>query len=180
MGEGIEPHIIAIDEGHFDFVLLTSDGAHGAPPDTLDLVVRHATDNVELIRRIIGLSEVLGGRDNSTALVMPTRPQESVININQGRNLSFWSAADRFEVWQPDFSREFRPSSSINSPIDSISEPRNRAGTKVRGKKYRMTIERDERYQQNKPGSFKPEQELPLTAGPRAGLDVQFPKDSED
>jgi PPM family protein phosphatase len=70
MGDEMEPQIAPIPN-HSHSVLLTSDGAHDVPDPLFQRVVFEANGGVELIRNLIKLSEVLGGRDNASAVLLP-------------------------------------------------------------------------------------------------------------
>jgi len=54
-----------------------------------------------MIRRLLNLSEILGGRDNATALVIDTRLPKISDQIDQGFNLTFFSAQSQLEIWLP-------------------------------------------------------------------------------
>jgi serine/threonine protein phosphatase PrpC len=101
MGAGIQPRIIEIDREEFECVLITSDGVHCASPATLLQVIRAPTSNLDLIRRLLALSDALGGLDNATALLLPTRFEVPDGDSEQGLNLTFWSPSDRLEIWIP-------------------------------------------------------------------------------
>ena len=101
MGAGIQPRIIEIDREEFECVLITSDGAHCASPATLSQAVRAPTSNLDLIRRLLALSDALGGLDNGTALLLPTRFEVPNGDSEQGLTLTFWSSSDRLEIWIP-------------------------------------------------------------------------------
>ena len=101
MGDGIKPRIIDADRNEFDSILITSDGVHCASPATFAQVVRAPTDNHELVRRLLALNDALGGHDNGTALVLPTRFAAPNGDSERGLNLIFWSPSDRLEIWIP-------------------------------------------------------------------------------
>jgi PPM family protein phosphatase len=101
MGDRIAPRIIAVDHDEFEFILITSDGVHCASPATFSQAVRAPTSNHDLIRRLLALNEALGGHDNGTALVLPTRFEAPDGDSEQGLNLTFWSPSDRLEIWIP-------------------------------------------------------------------------------
>jgi serine/threonine protein phosphatase PrpC len=101
MGAGIQPRIIEIDQEEFASVLITSDGVHCASQATLAQVIRAPTSNLDLIRRLLALSDALGGRDNGTALVLPTRFDAPDSDSEQGLTLTFWSPSDSLEIWIP-------------------------------------------------------------------------------
>jgi serine/threonine protein phosphatase PrpC len=101
MGDGIQPRIIEINREEFECVLITSDGVHCASPATFAQAVGAPTSNLDLIRRLLALSDALGGQDNGTALLLPTRFEVPNGDSEQGLNLTFWSPSDRLEIWIP-------------------------------------------------------------------------------
>jgi PPM family protein phosphatase len=101
MGDGIAPRIIDADQNEFDSILITTDGVHCASPATFAQAVRAPTNNHDLIRRLLALNDALGGHDNGTALVLPTRFEAPNGDSEQGLNLTFWSPSDRLEIWIP-------------------------------------------------------------------------------
>lgn len=70
MGDEMEPQIEPIPN-HFRSVLITSDGAHDVPHGVLQRVVSAASGGNDLIRKLLSLSEMMGGRDNASAILMP-------------------------------------------------------------------------------------------------------------
>lgn len=101
MGATIEPRIIEIDREEFESVLITSDGVHCASRATLSEAIRAPTSNLDLIRRLLALNDALGGQDNGTALLLPTRFDAPNDDTEQGLNLTFWSPSERLEIWIP-------------------------------------------------------------------------------
>jgi hypothetical protein len=101
MGAGLQPRIIEVDQEEFASVLITSDGVHGASPAALAQVIRAPTSNLDLIRRLLAFSDALGGQDNATALLLPTRFDAANGDSEQGLNLTFWSPSERLEIWIP-------------------------------------------------------------------------------
>ena len=101
MGEGIQPRIIDADQDDFDSILITTDGVNCASPATFAKTVQAPTNNQDLIRRLLALNEALGGQDNGTALVLPTRFEAPDSDSEQGLTLTFWSPSDRLEIWIP-------------------------------------------------------------------------------
>jgi serine/threonine protein phosphatase PrpC len=100
MGQGLEPHIIIEKGNGVSSILVTSDGAHGAPEDALSEVVRVSRTNIELTNRLLTLSNILGGRDNSTALLLST-DFSSELSSQHGINIACISPFDRLEIWIP-------------------------------------------------------------------------------
>ena len=99
MGENLEPHIVEIP-GRYSTALLSTDGAHGVPPSVFADTVLGADSHASIVRRLLALSDIVGGRDNATVLAVDTRlPRAS--DIDQGLNLTFLSAQSQLEIWLP-------------------------------------------------------------------------------
>ncbi|OZS50730.1 hypothetical protein BST51_24500, partial [Vibrio vulnificus] len=70
MGSDIEPHIIKLpNTSNIQKLLLTSDGVHYIPSQTLSSLVSQNISPIELSKRLIDVSNWCGGHDNATALV---------------------------------------------------------------------------------------------------------------
>jgi PPM family protein phosphatase len=82
MGEGLEPRIIDLSEFYQENsgsgFLLTSDGAHYLGNPMLQRMTEKAGSIEELADRIVMTSEWLGGHDNSSAILTPSRITFSV------------------------------------------------------------------------------------------------------
>lgn len=74
MGGEMEAQIAAVPS-HFRSVLLTSDGAHDIPYSMFQRVVSAASGGSDLIRKLIALSDMTGGRDNASAVMLPLGPE---------------------------------------------------------------------------------------------------------
>ncbi len=70
MGEEMEAQIAPVP-GHCRSVLLTSDGAHDVPHSVFQRVVTAAAGGSDLIRKLLALSDMMGGRDNASAILLP-------------------------------------------------------------------------------------------------------------
>jgi PPM family protein phosphatase len=71
IGEEIEPQVAPVDPIGGTY-LLTTDGAHDVPPRVLGRAVSAATSPSDLAKRLTQLSDILGGFDNSSVVVMPS------------------------------------------------------------------------------------------------------------
>jgi hypothetical protein len=69
MGDEMEAQIAAVP-GHCRSVLLTSDGAHDVPHSVLQRVVSAAAGGSDLIRKLLTLADMTGGRDNASAVLL--------------------------------------------------------------------------------------------------------------
>jgi serine/threonine protein phosphatase PrpC len=70
MGEEMEAQIAPVP-GHCRSVLLTSDGAHDVPHSVFQRVVSAAAGGSDLVRKLLTLSDMTGGRDNASAILVP-------------------------------------------------------------------------------------------------------------
>lgn len=70
MGDEMEAQIAPIPS-HCRSVLLTSDGAHDVPHSVFQRVVSAAAGGSDLIRKLLTLSDMTGGRDNASAILLP-------------------------------------------------------------------------------------------------------------
>ncbi|MGH6779331.1 MAG: PP2C family protein-serine/threonine phosphatase [Bradyrhizobium sp.] len=99
MGENLEPHIVEIPS-RYSTVLLSTDGVHGVPSSVFADTVLGADSHASIVRRLLELSDIVGGRDNATVLAVDTRLPRTP-DIDQGLNLSFLSAQAQLEIWLP-------------------------------------------------------------------------------
>jgi len=189
MGEGIEPHIVRPERREFRTILLTSDGIHGSAPEAFTHVVRASANNPELIRRLVALNELMGGRDNGTAVTLPTGLDGQSDDGEQGLNLTFWSASDRLEVWIPILAEPSRregvpsalsdatntaPSPPVSSPISGAPSQRraSKNPSKKKGKPKRAA--KSSRADATRKGAGE-DGNLPLDEDDRPSLDIKFP-----
>jgi serine/threonine protein phosphatase PrpC len=70
MGDEMEAQIATVP-GRFRSVLLTSDGAHDVPHSVFQRVITAAAGGNDLIRKLLTLSDLMGGRDNASAILLP-------------------------------------------------------------------------------------------------------------
>ena len=70
MGEEMEAQI-AVVPSEFFAVLLTSDGAHDVPHSVFQRVINGAAGGSDLVRKLLTLSDIVGGRDNASAVLLP-------------------------------------------------------------------------------------------------------------
>jgi PPM family protein phosphatase len=172
MGEGVEPHIFATHSAQSAF-LLTSDGIHGAPREALAQVVRNARTDMEVVQRLLDLSDALGGHDNSTALFVPIRVAAPEADHEQGLNLRFWSASDRLEIWIPilaDELRQERLPSALAEARDVELKERSDMYSKQPGDQSRRRSRRRSGKKTDKANT------LPLNEAERPPLDIRFPE----
>lgn len=168
MGEGLEPHLITSPRP-LESILLTTDGIHNAATELFGRVVRRSVEgSTELISRLLTLSDLAGGRDNSTAVSIATKLDPDFAAAYDGLKLSFWSVSHQVEIWIQALAAE-EPNSSDTSEA-SGSTPAATTGSSVALKKRRGKGKKG----QDK--SSKGDARLPLEED-RPVLDVIFPKD---
>jgi serine/threonine protein phosphatase PrpC len=180
MGEGMEPNIVDVDRKEIHTLLVTSDGVHGSPMAALNQIVRRARSETDLTRKLLSLSELLGGQDNGTAIALGTETRGHLGDGEQGLNLTFLSVNERLEVWIPILAEEARQERPRASQADKDEPvPPQKVGSIASNvgaddlKRQRRSRARGGR--SNK-GSATEEQGLPLDADkPSPVLDVKFP-----
>lgn len=169
MGKGLEPHIITARREALSSILVTSDGVHGAPKDALSEVVRFSRTNIEIINRLITLSTILGGRDNSTALAFPTIFQDPP--VAQGTNITCITPFDRLEIWAP--LTEATTSEHLQTPDEKKAEVSTvRANPKTQ---RNATNQRDRKKKGKKKRGSNGDIGLPLDDN-TPSLDISFPE----
>ncbi|MGJ5234982.1 PP2C family protein-serine/threonine phosphatase [Bradyrhizobium oligotrophicum] len=175
MGSDLEAHLFRPISGEPKNYLLTSDGAHDIPVNYMQRVAYAARSNSDLARKLIQLSEILGGFDNATAIAMPASIAEAADRPDDGIDLSLMSAFGHLAVWIPESMDKKRGAPSVgeaspaNEPLPSSEPP---------GSENPVDIGNNKRAKL--PGSKKkkkagPSDELPLNEP----LTIQFPAPDE-
>lgn len=77
MGDEMEAQIAPIPR-QAKSILLTSDGAHDVPNSVLQRLVSAAAGGNDLVRKLLALSDMLGGRDNASAILLPLNGDASL------------------------------------------------------------------------------------------------------
>lgn len=104
VGEGLEPNLIFIpNDAATDGMLITTDGAHGAPNKILSDLVAASKDYTELPRRLVEFSDLMGGRDNATAIFIPRRDGlfKFVSDADIGATFYLSTPTSELEIWLP-------------------------------------------------------------------------------
>jgi serine/threonine protein phosphatase PrpC len=174
MGNDIEPHTFSTNDAAFDSLLLTSDGIHNMPPDTLTQAARVPSSNANLVERLLMISDALGGRDNATAVSVPIRLDPLNGQPQQGLSLEFWSVSDRLEIWMPMLADDYRQPSvphSFAEVTEVILPERNDIPSK-RSHRAEGQTKRKKRQSKNRPHSLSDDTD-------RLPLDVTFPNKRE-
>ncbi|NJL91379.1 MAG: serine/threonine-protein phosphatase [Coleofasciculaceae cyanobacterium SM2_1_6] len=99
MGEGIEPRNVELRFLlNIRWFLITSDGAHYIPEDTLKSLISHAKSPKEIACRLTNLSEWLGGTDNSSVAILDVKKDRFSRNRESNiSSLEIWSIPDKIE-----------------------------------------------------------------------------------
>ena len=86
MGDEMEAQIAAIP-GSCRSVLLTSDGAHDVPQSVFQRVVSAAAGGTDLIRKLLTLADMVGGRDNASAILLPIGSEAELYDESEANEL---------------------------------------------------------------------------------------------
>lgn len=86
MGEEMEAQIAPVPS-HCRSVLLTSDGAHDVPHSVFQRVVSAAAGGSDLVRKLLTLSDMTGGRDNASAILLPIGAEAELYDESGGNEL---------------------------------------------------------------------------------------------
>ena len=156
MGDEMEAQIAAVPR-HCRSVLLTSDGAHDVPHSVLQRVVTAAVGGNDLIRKLLTLSDMTGGRDNASAILLPIGSEAELYDESGENELLAIMPNDTlaihvmgWEVWEPsghpsnpppnypahEPSRRIQKAPSQTDAVDNESEPKP-TPTKGKGKTAR-------------------------------------------
>jgi PPM family protein phosphatase len=98
MGRDLEPHISKGGPESTKRYLLTSDGAHDVPNNLLQRVIATTQHNFELTRKLILLSEIVGGLDNATAVALPALFGDELEHPLHGLELSLLAPFGRLNI----------------------------------------------------------------------------------
>jgi serine/threonine protein phosphatase PrpC len=183
MGEGIEPHVrTTFDIGVFRRLLVSSDGVHGgAPEEIFSDVLRVADTSFEALRRLLSLSEILGGRDNATAVVFDVGTKPTKSEAQQGLNLTLVSPSSQLEIWIPvatdGQNRNERLTASLTEAATADDKLR-RPGPERSSSPVRSRPNRRRKDAANSPDEA--ERELPLDDAGNPELNVEFPHKTEE
>ena len=179
IGEDLEPQVARVPEGATSF-LLTSDGAHDVPANMLQRVVTNASSPLELARRLTQLSDILGGADNSSVVVLPSRLDDAG-TYAPGVEISLIVPADEMTIL---FDRYVSLRTSIgdepNDPakLQPIPErKRQPSRRRTSGSRKKTTNKSDGATPRKRASTNEPKDgELPLEQKPSGTVDVEFEK----
>jgi serine/threonine protein phosphatase PrpC len=118
MGEGIEPRLYRFPANSVEAFILTSDGAHNWPTESLSTLYTNAPNPQTFVTRLLALSRWVGGQDNASIIaiapsrIKPIKPSEMAYP-----GLTLWDAFGRV-----DFIDAFIKA-HIDAHVPAISEP---------------------------------------------------------
>lgn len=170
VGDEIEPQVAAVDQLG-GTLLLTSDGAHDVPASIFKKVVSAAASPADLAKRLTQLSDILGGVDNSTVVVMPNYLEDEAL-AGIGAELRLTIPSDEFTFLLSSYSDASTPPPAAKVAI--ADEPKPQA-TRRRAPKAKV---KDGDHSKSKKRSSKKARsgELPLE---EPGVNVEFPDQSK-
>jgi serine/threonine protein phosphatase PrpC len=180
VGEDLEPQLRSVPDGATSF-LLTTDGAHDLPASVITRLVANAGSPLELVRRLSQLSDMLGGPDNSSAVVLPGRLDDPALS-GSGVDLSLILPAEEVTIvlatWAPaqaSLAQAASPSKEKPPPKERRKQStRQRTGTS-RSKKSKKIAPASS----SKPVRASPPGELPLEDNRTGSVNVEFEKSSK-
>lgn len=169
-------------------VLVTSDGAHDVPLSVLQRVVSAAAGGSDLIRKLLTLSDMLGGRDNASAILLPIGGEADFFNeIGEnellailptdtihfvGSEVSEWSGRTRNQSSDNPREEQFKRSEDVRSKEEGPRPESGGAKSSVQKVKGRPAKQRKTRRRSARPNVETPDR-LPLDE-PGNEVDIQF------
>lgn len=194
IGKDLEPHVFPIPETEAHAFLLTSDGAHDVPHHLLRRAVVGPRQAPDLAKKLIQLSESLGGLDNATVAIIPSRLPHEEDRPSEGLDLMFLSPFGRFDVWIPQLlddrrevleDRRMPPipglrESNEDGPLLPQSENTGRSPSKSAEREKKKTYEKRKRAKkksQKKEVVATEDNQLSL---PTTSIDIEFPEQEDD
>jgi hypothetical protein len=181
MGDDLEAHIFRLKLADAKAYLLTSDGAHDLPHGLLQRVVHTARQNFEVVRRLVQLSEFVGGLDNATVAAIPSSIASESERPSEGLDLTLLAPWGHLSIWIPQLSDDRRgqqgdngPQSApprVPSPAQEVKERRPPPPPARKNQKSKKTKKKSGRKKETEDGD-----ELPLSPA----LEIEFPEGKEE
>jgi PPM family protein phosphatase len=125
MGGEMEAQIDVLPRHQASFFLLTTDGAHDVATSTLARLVSNAVSPLDLSRKLIQLSEMIGGVDNATVVVIPSRIEEEP-PLAESVDLTVMLPAEEVVIWlgsRQDFVSSSAPQGHSDAPAHASPPP---------------------------------------------------------
>lgn len=124
MGADLEAQLFAATRHRLDPApryLLTSDGAHDVPQDCLERVTKAAKNNADLSQKLVQLSDILGGLDNSTAIALPAYLSRDSERPSEGLDLHLLAPTGQLRIWIPQLADEKRGQVAYEAPREFLA-----------------------------------------------------------
>jgi serine/threonine protein phosphatase PrpC len=174
MGDDLEAHIFRPKLADTKAFLLTSDGAHDLPHGLLQRVVLSARQNFEVARRLVQLSEFVGGLDNATVAAIPSSIPSESDRPSEGLDLTLLAPWGHLSIWIPQLSDDRRAQQGDNGPQSDSSgdsspsqDVKQQRPPPLPNQKSKKTKKKSERKKSTEDGD-----ELPLSPT----LEIEFPE----
>lgn len=192
MGSDLEPHTYRLPLGG-QRILLTSDGVHGIAHSTLSRLTRHSLNSHDMIRKLLTLSDVLGGWDNATAIIAGSQIDTPPVEGLSGCFLEITTPSNSLEMFLPVRASEYRntavnqaaysrtsarpPQSGASSPASDESESSGKAHVKWWARSFDVRPLAEEAVQSKK---NEPSLDGPVNTSPSSeGRDDSSKKESK-
>lgn len=177
LGPDLEPHVFAVSERFDTGFILASDGAYDVAGSTFYRAISAAKSGPDIARRLVLLSDLLGGLDNATAVFLEATLMADRDPVSDGVTVQLLGAAGELKMWLGSrgpaqlntVERESLPDQTGSNRI-AIARENRRKGEK-RGPRARTTKPR----KRGMPKGKAPEPELDLGHDGGRAIDVVFP-----
>nr|WP_298931135.1 PP2C family serine/threonine-protein phosphatase [uncultured Erythrobacter sp.] len=99
IGQELQPHINQLPKQSDTRWLLTSDGAHSIGKQNLLTVIDGGKSHIDVVRKILFMSDALDARDNASALFMNGFSSFPKDKSSSGLNILVVTPSERMEFW---------------------------------------------------------------------------------
>jgi PPM family protein phosphatase len=175
IGEALTPHLtdVSRDRNH-SLWLLTSDGAHSVGKKVLGGICEGSKSPLDLVRKLIFVSEAINTHDNATAICIKSGHIASSEDEHEGLTIQITAPDRNLDVWLPPsvvesgFKAQIEPSQpdAQEAPFD---DPKHQLPRAAKARQPRLT--------RKKGGSRK---KLRIVSGAELPLGVIFEVNSDD
>lgn len=175
IGDSVEPHLIELsNDNEHDLWLITSDGAHSVGRKVLAGVCEGSRNPLDLVRKLVFVSEAINTQDNATAICIRSGHVKSSAEEHEGLTIQITAPDRNLDIWLPPSVIKIAPTSDTGGVRSVPMEP-SEDGQKAqlpraaRSRKARANRKKGAVRQRGNPDADK---ELPM--------DVIFQVDGED
>jgi PPM family protein phosphatase len=172
MGQDLDPQILSVRPESRGF-MLTSDGVHDIPFELISQTVSREENNADLCRKLIQISELLGGKDNSTVVMIPPTLLRIEDAPFEKLEIKLLSPSRSLDVWITNFV-ETKHVASQEAPKPDSKPPSGDTGAKPDKDRAKLVRKRKRPRKKNK---VENEDQLPL---PSEAVEIQFPDPEEN